>query len=75
MDKLSDLIKEARPLYKQRKRRKTIAKMLFAITLPVFIFGNLASLYVEGNSVYMSMNNNKIQTQLLQDDFGILGLE
>ena len=75
MDKLSQLINDAKPLYKQRKRRKTIAKMLVAITVPAFIFGNLASLYLEGDAVYMSLDNNKIQAELLSDDFGILELQ
>ncbi len=71
MDKLSLLIEQARPLYKQRKRRKTIAKMLFAITVPVFLFANIASLYIEGDQVYMSLENNNIQDELLTDDLGI----
>ena len=70
MDKLTELIKDAKPLYKQRKRRKTIAKMLFIITVPVFVFGNIASLYMEGEAVYMSLDNNKMQAELLTDDFG-----
>ena len=75
MDKLSELIAQARPLYKQRKRRKTIGKMLLAITLPVFILGNITALYMEGNAVYMSLDNNKIQNELLEDDFGVLGFQ
>ena len=74
MDKLSELIAQARPLYKQRKRRKTIAKLLFVLTLPVFVLANLTSLYLEGDAVYMSLDNNKIQSELLSDDFGILEL-
>jgi len=75
MDKLSELIAQARPLYKQRKRRKTIAKLLFTITLPAFLMANLATLYMEGDAVYMSLDNNKIQSELLSDDFGILELQ
>ncbi len=71
MDELSRLISQARPLYKQRKRRKTIAKMLLSITIPAFIFGNIASLYMEGDQVYMSLENNNIQNELLKDDLGI----
>ena len=41
MDKLSELIKEARPLYKQRKRRKTIAKMIFVISVPAMLLNSL----------------------------------
>ncbi len=75
MDKLSILLSQARPLYKQRKRRNTIAKLLFIITLPVFLGGNLLSLYIEGENVYMSLDNNKIQNELLLDDFGVLELQ
>ena len=75
MDKLSTLLAQARPLYKQRKRRKTIAKMLFAMTIPVFIFGNIVSLCMEGNQVYMSLENNNMQNELLKDDFGISELQ
>ena len=75
MDKLSQLIQDAKPLYKQRKRRKTIAKMLFSITIPVFLFINIANLYIEGEAVYMSLDNNKMQAELLSDDFGLLELQ
>ena len=75
MDKLSILLSQAKPLYKQRKRRNTIAKLLFIITLPVFLAGNLLSLYIEGENVYMSLDNNKIQNELLLDDFGVLELQ
>ena len=75
MDKLSSLIEQARPLYKQRKRRKTIAKMLLSITVPVLIFGNIASLCIEGDQVYMSLENQNIQNELLKDDFGISELQ
>ena len=74
MDKLSSLINEARPLYKERKRRNTTIKMIFAITMPVFIATGVVQLYNAGNDIYVSLDNNKLQTELLQDDFGILGL-
>ena len=73
MDKLSELINEARPLYKQRKRRNKVFCLVFAITLPVFVFGNILQLYYLGDSVYMSIENNKLQKELLTDDFGIIG--
>ena len=69
MDKLSQLINQARPLYRQRKRRKTIAKLVFIITMPVFVIGNIASLYIEGDKVYTSLENNNLQKELLNDDF------
>lgn len=75
MDKLSELISQARPLYKCRKRRKTMAKMLVAITLPALFLGNFVALYMEGDSVYMSLDDNKIQNELLVDDFGVSELQ
>jgi len=70
-DKLSALIKEARPLYKQRKRRRTIAKMMLTAFVPVFIFSTLAGIYIQGSDIYMALDNNKLQYELLQDEFGI----
>ena len=72
MDKLSDLIKEARPLYKQRKRRKTIAKMILSITMPVMFFTSVCQIYLQGNDLYLSLENNILQSELLEDDFGYL---
>ena len=72
MDKLSDLIKEARPLYKQRKRRKTIAKMILSITMPVMLFASVCQIYLQGNDLYLSLENNILQSELLEDDFGYL---
>ena len=71
MDKLTELISQARPLYKQRKRRRTIAKMLLSITVPVMLFANFANLYIQGDEVYMSMENSAMQNELLNDDFGM----
>ena len=73
MDKLSELIKEAKPLYKQRKRRKTIAKTILTLTLPVIFMNSICQIYFEGNDLYLSLENNSLQTQLLEDDFGLLG--
>lgn len=72
MDKLSDLIKEARPLYKQRKQRKTIAKMILSITMPVMLFTSVCQIYLQGNDLYLSLENNILQSELLEDDFGYL---
>jgi len=74
MDKLSELIVQARPLYKQRKRRKTIAKLLLVITMPVILLANFTTLYIEGENVYTSLENNNLQAELLNDDFGITEL-
>lgn len=74
MDKLNELIRQARPLYKQRKRRKTIAMLLFSFTLPAIIIANVASLYVQGDNIYVSMDKNQIQNELMDYESGILGL-
>ena len=75
MDKLSLLISQARPLYKTRKRRKTIAKMLLGITIPVLLIGNFMSLCYEGDMVYMSLENENIQNEILYEDYDMLELQ
>ena len=72
MDKLSSLIKEARPLYKQRKRRKTLTKMILGITTPAILFTSIMQVYIQGSDIYISLDNNKLQDELLEDDFGFL---
>jgi len=74
MDKLTNLIQEAKPLYHTRKTRKTMTKMLLAICLPVFLCINILQLYLEGSELYVSLDNKNIQNELLQDDFGLLRL-
>ena len=73
MDELSNLLKEAKPLYKQRKRRKAIAKSILTLTVPVILMNTICQIYFEGNDLYLSLENNTLQTQLLEDDFGLLG--
>lgn len=74
MDKLSNLIKEAKPLYKQRKRQKAIAKIVLGICMPVFLFAGVCQLYMIGSDIYVALDNNKLQNELLYDDFGLLGI-
>lgn len=73
MDKLTDLLQEAKPLYKKRKRQKTIAKMIFSISVPVMLFSGALQLYIEGNNTYFALETNNLQTELLEKDF-VLGL-
>jgi len=72
MDKLSNLIKEARPLYKQRKRRRTIAKMIFVISVPAMLLNSLLQVYIQGCDVYVALDNENIKQEIIQDDFGLL---
>ena len=74
MDKLSQLISEAKPLYKTRKRRRIIATTLCLIAIPMFTFTLFATLYLEGNSICASLDDKTYQSEFLQDDFGLLGL-
>ena len=73
MDKLTDLLKEARPLYKQRQRRKAIAKMVLSITMPAIIMTSICQIYTQGNDIYLSLDNNILQNELIEDEFGLLG--
>ena len=72
MDKLSELLKEARPLYKQRKRRKTIAKMIFVMSVPAILLNSILQVYIQGCDIYVALENNNLQQELMQDDYGLL---
>ena len=74
MDKLTDLLKEAKPLYKTRQRRKAIAKMVLSITMPAIIMTSVCQIYTQGNDIYLSLDNNILQNELIEDEFGLLGL-
>ncbi len=71
MDTLSELIKEARPLYKQRKRRKAMAKLFVMLFIPAFLFSGTIHLYNQGNDLYLSLSSNTLQKQLLEDEFAL----
>lgn len=74
MDKLTNLLQEAKPLYKQRKRRKTIAKMVLTLTLPVIFLSSICQIYTQGNDIYLSLDNHTLQYELSEDEFGLSGL-
>lgn len=74
MDKLSELIKEAKPLYRQRKRRKTIAKLILGICTPVVLLSSICQVYIMGCDIYMALNNNQLQNELLDDEYGLFGI-
>ena len=71
MDNLSDLLKEAKPLYRQRQRRKTIAKMIFTLTMPAMLMTSICQMYLQGNDIYLSLDNNILQYELIEDEFGL----
>ncbi len=75
MDKISELLQEARPLYKTRKRNKAIAKVFLTISVPVFLFTSVFGIYTMGDDIYVSMNNNSLVEQLLLDDYGLSGVK
>ena len=72
MDKLSELIKEAKPLYKTRKRNRAIAKMTLMFLTPVFVFYGMYQIYVAGNNLYVSLSQNDLQIELTTDEFNLL---
>lgn len=74
MDKLSDLIKEAKPLYKQRQRRKTITKMILTLSMPAILMSSICQIYLQGNDIYLSLDKNILQSELMSDDIDLLGL-
>ena len=75
MDKLSQLLKETKSLYKARKRRMLIAKSILGVILPMIFFTFFINLYLEGDTIYALLEYDKqYQTQILEDDFGLLRL-
>ncbi|MBQ8634718.1 hypothetical protein IJ425_01015 [bacterium] len=75
MDKLTDLLKEAKPLYKQRQKRKTIAKLTLMLATPAILMSSICQLYVQGNDIYVALQDNSLQNELIEDEFGLLGLK
>ncbi len=71
MDELSILLHEAKPLYKKRKRNKLMVKSALVLVIPLMLFTSALNLYFEGNDIYIAMNSNSFQMQLLEDDFGL----
>lgn len=71
MDELSKLIKEARPLYKTRQQRKTIAKMVLTLAMPAILMSSICQVYLQGNDIYLSLEDNSLQYELLEDEFGL----
>lgn len=72
MDKLSNLIQEAKPLYRQRKRNKAVAKLVVLTAMPVMLLTGAMHMYTQGCDIYLSLENNYLQTELLQDDYELL---
>ena len=71
MDELSLLLKEAKPLYRQRQRRKTIAKMIFTLTMPAILMTSVCQVCLQGNDIYLSLENESLQYELIEDEFGL----
>ena len=72
MDKLSKLIQEARPLYKRRKFQRRILKACFVLFVPVLFGAGAIGLYNTGNEIYLSLDNNTLQQELIEDSMGLL---
>ncbi len=71
MDKLSELLKEAKPLYKRRKRIKMCIMSLLILIIPTFTFCAY-DVYNKGNDIYISLNNNVLQDELMFDSMNLL---
>ena len=72
MDKLSELLKEAKPLYQKRQRAKTITKLALFACIPVFLFFSAYEMCLEGNNVYMALSYDNYEAQVLSDEFNLL---
>lgn len=79
MDKLNEenfseitsLLKEAKPLYKARKKRARAIKATLLLFIPMFIITGFYNVYLQGEEVYLSLLNNNLQIELTQDEFGL----
>ena len=72
MDKLSNLIQEAKPLYKRRKRQRAVLKACFMLFVPVVLGASVVGIYNTGNELYLSMDDNSLQQELIEDNMGLL---
>ena len=72
MDKLSELIQEAKPLYKRKKMQRQILKTCFILIIPVLFGTGIVSLYNTGNDIYLSLEDNTLQQELIEDNMGLL---
>lgn len=72
MDKLSKLIKEAKPLYKRQQKRKAIVTALSAFCIPIMLVIAAYGICLEGNNVYMAMSQDDYMTQFLDNEDIIL---
>lgn len=81
MDKLSELLQEAKPLYFKRKKQKEIIKKSLFLFVPV-IFCSLAILpFTINNSVNYEYNYYTSSTSIIEqmgfetDDYGLLKVD
>lgn len=72
MDKLSNLIQEAKPLYKRKKRQSATIKLCCIMLIPMFLGIGATRLYDEGNNLYISLENQSLQKELIEDNMGLL---
>ena len=80
MDKLSELLQEAKPLYFQRKKRKEILKKSAFLIIPV-LFISLAVLpftmrFSDNNTDYYTSSTSIVeQMGFPTDDYGLLKVD
>ena len=80
MDKLSELLQEAKPLYFQRKKRKEILKKSVFLIIPV-LFISLAVLpftmrFSDNNTDYYTSSTSIVeQMGFPTDDYGLLKVD
>ena len=71
MNKLSNLLQEAKPLYRRNKQRKTMAKLIFIVSMPMMLLGSMVQLYTQGENLYFALETNSLQTELMENDFAL----
>lgn len=71
MDELTKLIKEAKPLYKARKKRKNFLIALFALFIPMSLLSFSFGIYQAGSNIYLSIASENFTQELVQDEFNL----
>ncbi len=71
MDKLSQILQEAKPLYKRNKRRKAMITLFVMISMPMMLLGSIAQLYTQGENLYFALETKSLQTELMENDFAL----
>ncbi len=74
MDNISEILKEAKPLYFQRKRNRAITKKVLSLLFPVILFTGILGTNYYNDDSYIALSNVSVieEMGLPVDDYGLL---